>query len=145
MHSLYLRDTKCPFNIKTLPNKHFLNYFIVNSTYLQYSFMEVLTIPEHLSSPLFLVGFALLDLQFSVRYFVGRCLSLLFWSLCCLSFDLQIVITCGIFKLFLCIPMDSVGFTYRLDKLKHMASKHTIIKYCAVALHFRNLGLIKII
>ena len=38
----------------------------------------------------FLVGFMLLDLQFSVYCFVGR---FFFWPLYCLSFDLSILIT----------------------------------------------------
>ena len=51
------------FQHKNLTQQTFFELlYIVNSTYLQYSFMEVLTIPEHLSSPLFLVGFVLLDL-----------------------------------------------------------------------------------
>jgi hypothetical protein len=51
---------------------------------------ELLTLPEHLSSPLFLVGFVLLDLSFMCMF----CRSLfvllyfLFWPLCCLFFDI---------------------------------------------------------
>ena len=44
------------------------------------------------------LGLLVLDL---CVYFVDRCLSFFFLSLCCLSFDLQILITLfGIFKLF---------------------------------------------
>jgi len=43
---------------------------------------ELPNLPEHLRSPRMLVGFALLDLQFSIYCFVDRCL-----SLCPVSFD----------------------------------------------------------
>jgi len=36
---------------------------------------ELLSLPEHLSSPRFLVGFVLLDLLLYVSSFVDRCLS----------------------------------------------------------------------
>ena len=50
---------------------------------------------EHLSSFLFLVGFMLLNVQFSMYFFVDRnCLSFFFWSLYCLFFlDLRLLIT----------------------------------------------------
>jgi len=56
---------------------------------------ELPTLPEHLSSPRLLVGFVLLDLSFMCMF----CRSLivlvyfLFWSLCCLFFDIRILIT----------------------------------------------------
>ena len=57
---------------------------------------ELLTRPEHPSSPQFLVAFVLLDLYVSVCCFVDRCLSRLYffiWSLWWLSFfDLRILI-----------------------------------------------------
>ena len=40
----------------------------------------------------FLVEIVFLDLQFCVQYFVDRCLSFFFWVLCCLSFELRILI-----------------------------------------------------
>ena len=44
--------------------------------------------------PWSLVGFMLLNLQFSVQYFVDHCLSFFVWPLYCLSsFDLWILIT----------------------------------------------------
>ena len=36
---------------------------------------ELPTLPEHMNSHRFLVGFAMFELQFSVQYFVDRCLS----------------------------------------------------------------------
>ena len=79
---------------------------------------ELLILPQHLTLPLVLVKFVFFDLQFSVQCFVARCcpfsfghcvvcpfvlfllvivlsvlLSFFFWSLCCLSFDLRILIT----------------------------------------------------
>jgi hypothetical protein len=50
---------------------------------------ELLTLPEHLRSPQFVVWFVLLNLEFSVYCFVDHCLS--FWSLYCLSFGHCIV------------------------------------------------------
>ena len=44
-------------------------------------------------SPGSLIGFVLLDLEFSVFCFVDHCLSFWFWPLCCLSFYLWILIT----------------------------------------------------
>ena len=58
---------------------------------------ELLTLPEHLISTPALVGFILFELLLSVYCFVNRCLSFYsfysFWPLCCLSFDLWILIT----------------------------------------------------
>ena len=57
---------------------------------------KLLTLPEHMSaSPVFLMGFVLLDLCFSMWSFVDHCLSFCSFSqpLCCLSvFDLKILI-----------------------------------------------------
>ena len=38
-------------------------------------YQKLLTLPVHLISPLIFVGFVLLDLQFSMQYFVYDCLS----------------------------------------------------------------------
>ena len=66
---------------------------------------ELLTLPEHLSSPLVLVGFVLLSLQFYVYvlqivvllyfYFWPLCCRFFFfWPLCCrFFFDIRILIT----------------------------------------------------
>ena len=48
--------------------------------------------PDHVFTPGFFVGFALLDLQFSVHYFVNQCLYLFFWLLYCLSLHLRLLI-----------------------------------------------------
>jgi len=55
---------------------------------------ELFTLPEHLSSPPVFSGVR--ATQFLVLYvsFVDRCLSFLFWPLCCLYFfDIRILIT----------------------------------------------------
>ena len=56
---------------------------------------ELLTLPEHLSSPLVLVGFVLLSLQFYVYVLqIVVLLYIFFWPLCCLFFfDIRILIT----------------------------------------------------
>jgi len=56
---------------------------------------ELLTLPVHLSSPPVLVGFALLDVEFymNVLYIVVCPFVLFFWPLCCLFFDIRILIT----------------------------------------------------
>jgi hypothetical protein len=51
---------------------------------------ELPTLPEHLSSPL--VCSVTRSLILGVRC-VDRCLPFFFWPLCCLSFDLRILIT----------------------------------------------------
>ena len=48
---------------------------------------ELLVLPEHLSSPLFLVGFVLLNLLFSVSCFADHFLSFCTFLFCCVSFD----------------------------------------------------------
>jgi hypothetical protein len=55
---------------------------------------ELLTLPEHMSSPLVLSGARVTQSLVLCVCFVDRCLSFFFWSLCCLScFDLRILIT----------------------------------------------------
>jgi hypothetical protein len=55
---------------------------------------ELSSLPELLSSYHILVGLVLLDLEFSVQYFVDRCLSFFIWPLCCLFFfDSRILTT----------------------------------------------------
>jgi hypothetical protein len=52
---------------------------------------ELLTLPEHLSSPpVFSRVFVIRSLVLCLC-FVDRCLSFFFWPLCCLSFDLRIL------------------------------------------------------
>ena len=52
---------------------------------------ELLALPSSLPV---LVGSVLLDLYFFVcNCFVDRCLSFFFWPMCCLSFDLRLLIT----------------------------------------------------
>jgi len=55
---------------------------------------KLFALPEPPSLLPVLVGSVLLDLYFSVWRFVDRCLSFFFWpSVCCLSFELWILIT----------------------------------------------------
>ena len=57
---------------------------------------ELLTVPEHLSSPLVFSGVRVTSSLVFCVCFVDLCLSFcpfFLWSLCCLSFDLQILIT----------------------------------------------------
>jgi hypothetical protein len=55
--------------------------------------LELPTLPEHLSSPLVFSGVRIIQSLFLRVMFVDRCLSFFFGSLCCLSFDLGILIT----------------------------------------------------
>jgi hypothetical protein len=77
----------CPFPI------HISGFAI--GTLRQVSLMEQDMLPFRNTwvRPQFLVGFVLLDLQFSVKCFEDRCLFFFIWPLSCLSFDLQIVTT----------------------------------------------------
>jgi hypothetical protein len=71
---------------------------------------ELPNLPEHLRSPRMLVGFALLDLQFSIYCFVDRCL-----SLCPFSFDH-------------CFVYPSIyGFWLPLWYLQTFHMKHSIV------------------
>jgi len=54
---------------------------------------ELLTIPEHLSSPPLFSGVRVTRALVLCVCFVDRCLSFFFWPLCCLFFDLRILIS----------------------------------------------------
>jgi len=54
---------------------------------------ELLTLPENPSSHPVISGIRVTRSLILCVCFVDRCLSLFFWPLCCLSFDLRILIT----------------------------------------------------
>ena len=54
---------------------------------------ELLTLPEHMSSPMVLSRVRVVRSLVLCVCFVDRCLSFFFWPLCYLSFDLRILIT----------------------------------------------------
>ena len=72
----------------------------------------LLTLPEHLSSPPFLVGFVLLDLQFYVYVFISLFVLLYFFfcPLCCLFFfDIRILITPLVSSNSSCYPFGCIA------------------------------------
>jgi hypothetical protein len=86
---------------------------------------EILTLPEHMSSPRFLVGFVIFDLSFMCMFcrsfFV--LLYFFFWPLCCLFFDIRIVITpLVIFKLFLLFNKRSGSYCWYNGFLFHLST-----------------------
>ena len=80
---------------------------------------ELLTLPEHLSSPRFLIGFVLLDLEFlKLCRSLFVLLSFSFWPLCILSFfDLRILIS----------PLISSNIPFTVASIKHIYTyrRHT--------------------
>ena len=54
---------------------------------------ELLTLPEHLSSPPIFSEVRVTQSLVLCVCFVDRCLSFFFWPLCCLLFDIRIMIT----------------------------------------------------
>jgi hypothetical protein len=54
---------------------------------------ELLTLPEHLSSPPIFSEVRVTRSLVLCVCFVDRCLSFFFWPLCCLLFDIRIMIT----------------------------------------------------
>ena len=58
-----------------------------------YYYFELLTLPEHLSSPPVFSGVCVTRSLVLCVCFVDRCLSFFFWPLCCLFFAIRIMIT----------------------------------------------------
>jgi hypothetical protein len=76
--------------IESFPHSYYITGYVTRGTRkMPLVKQELLTLPEHLRSPQFVVWFVLLNLEFSVYCFVDHCLS--FWSLYCLSFGHCIV------------------------------------------------------
>ena len=59
---------------------------------------ELLTLPEHLSSPPVFSGVRVTRSLVLYVCFVDRCLYFFFWPLCCLFFDIRIMITPLVFS-----------------------------------------------
>ena len=67
-----------------------------------------------------------------MQCFADRCLSFFFWSLCCLSFDLRILITqFGIFKLFICSGGRGRGMCGAGEYVVNMLYILRILPICA--------------
>jgi hypothetical protein len=78
---------------------------------------ELLTLPEHLSSPPAFSGVCVIRSLVLCVCFVDRCLSFFFWPLCCLFFfDLRILIT----------SLVSSNFSFR-QSLNHFLLTNLII------------------
>ena len=73
---------------------------------------ELLTLPEHLNSPLILVGFVLLDPSFICMFWLLLFVLLyfFFWSLCCLFF---------FYIQFLIAPLVSSNSSFIIDYLSY--------------------------
>jgi hypothetical protein len=84
---------------------------------------ELLTLPEHLSSPPVFSGVCVTRSLVLCVYFVDRCLSFFFWSLCCLFFfDIQILIT----------PLVSSNSFYFISNTKKNKIMHNFINnFCS--------------
>ena len=80
---------------------------------------ELLTVPEHLSSPRFLVGFVLLDLQFYMYVLqIGVCPFVLFL----LAITLILITPFGILKLFLLLYIHSDRKIFVFQLIQHYCS-----------------------
>jgi hypothetical protein len=90
------------------------------------------TLPEHLSSPSVLVGFVLINLHFSVYYFVDHyCLSswpVFLWLLCYLSFfDLRLLINLLVSSSFSCSCFIYIIFWHFRGLFWHINMALTIL------------------
>ena len=102
---------------------------------------ELLTLPEHLSSPPVLSGVRVTRSLVLYVCFVNRCLSFFFWPLCCLFFfDIRFLIaplvssnsSCQMFSLFLfliCTQLCEIFFfSFLFNMHQCMGDMNKIIK-----------------